>query len=172
MDKLHGRFYLFSLFLAVISGVFFLSAGAAQAQCQAQITKVAEGGEGVRFEFLVETMGGTGLAEFFGGQTVVVNLVNAGEQVTLTELSNPGWVLADHSCEATASGIEVTEIEDGVVFNCIQEIEGVVQAECTFVNVRATNVPTLSEWGMIAAAAGLAIVGVFFAVRRRRAFNS
>lgn len=32
-----------------------------------------------------------------------------------------------------------------------------------------TNVPTLSEWGMIAAAAGLAIVGVFFAVRRRKA---
>ena len=34
------------------------------------------------------------------------------------------------------------------------------------------NIPTLSEWGMIAAAAGLMMVGVFFAVRRRRAFNS
>lgn len=32
-----------------------------------------------------------------------------------------------------------------------------------------SNVPTLSEWGMIAAAAGLGLVGVFFAVRRRRA---
>jgi hypothetical protein len=31
------------------------------------------------------------------------------------------------------------------------------------------NIPTLSEWGMIAAAAGLMLVGVFFAVRRRRA---
>jgi hypothetical protein len=30
------------------------------------------------------------------------------------------------------------------------------------------NIPTLSEWGMIAAAAGLGLVGVFFAVRRKR----
>jgi hypothetical protein len=30
------------------------------------------------------------------------------------------------------------------------------------------NVPTLSEWGMIAAAVGLGLVGVFFAVRRSR----
>ncbi len=33
-------------------------------------------------------------------------------------------------------------------------------------------IPTLSEWGMIAAAAGLGLVGVFFAIRRKRAFNS
>jgi len=31
------------------------------------------------------------------------------------------------------------------------------------------NIPTLSEWGMIAAAAGLMLVGVFFAVKRLRA---
>jgi hypothetical protein len=30
-------------------------------------------------------------------------------------------------------------------------------------------IPTLSEWGMLAAAAGLMIVGVYFAVRKRRA---
>ncbi len=32
-----------------------------------------------------------------------------------------------------------------------------------------TTIPTLSEWGMIAAATGLMIVGVYFAVRRRKA---
>jgi len=31
------------------------------------------------------------------------------------------------------------------------------------------NIPTLSEWGMISAAVGLGLAGVFFAVRRRRA---
>ncbi len=31
-------------------------------------------------------------------------------------------------------------------------------------------IPTLSEWGMIAAAAGLGLVGLFFAVRRRKAY--
>lgn len=34
------------------------------------------------------------------------------------------------------------------------------------------NIPTLSEWGMIAAAAGLMLVGVFFAIKRRKVFNS
>jgi hypothetical protein len=33
----------------------------------------------------------------------------------------------------------------------------------------ARPIPTLSEWGMIAAAAGLGLVGVWFAIRRRRA---
>lgn len=32
-----------------------------------------------------------------------------------------------------------------------------------------TPIPTLSEWGMIAAAAGLGLAGIFFAVRRKRA---
>jgi len=32
-----------------------------------------------------------------------------------------------------------------------------------------TPIPTLSEWGMIAAAAGLILVGVFFVIRRKRA---
>jgi hypothetical protein len=32
----------------------------------------------------------------------------------------------------------------------------------------STTIPTLSEWGMIAAAVGLGLVGVFFAYRKRR----
>ncbi|MEW6146194.1 MAG: hypothetical protein AB1598_14370 [Thermodesulfobacteriota bacterium] len=41
---------------------------------------------------------------------------------------------------------------------------------CTIaLRMAPTNIPTLSEWGMLAAAAGLMLVGVFFAVRRRRA---
>jgi hypothetical protein len=31
-----------------------------------------------------------------------------------------------------------------------------------------SNIPTLSEWGMISAAAGLGLIGVLFAVRRRK----
>jgi hypothetical protein len=34
---------------------------------------------------------------------------------------------------------------------------------------RASNIPTLSEWGMISAVIGLGLIGVFFAVRRKRA---
>jgi len=34
---------------------------------------------------------------------------------------------------------------------------------------RVSSIPTLSEWGMMAAAAGFALVGAFYAVRRKRA---
>ncbi len=40
---------------------------------------------------------------------------------------------------------------------------------CTIaLRMEPTEIPTLSEWGMIAAATGLMIVGVYFAVRRRK----
>ncbi len=38
---------------------------------------------------------------------------------------------------------------------------------CNLNSTIARDIPALSEWGMIAAAAGLMLVGVFFAVRKR-----
>ncbi|MGH7851413.1 MAG: hypothetical protein ACREOP_14040 [Thermodesulfobacteriota bacterium] len=38
-----------------------------------------------------------------------------------------------------------------------------------FLALAPRNVPTLGEWGMIAAAAGLMMVGVYYAIRRKRA---
>ena len=63
--------------------------------------------------------------------------------------------------------VDVTFIRNGVSLDCL----GGTEITCTFTNVtgHVSNIPTLSEWGMIAAAAGLALVGVFFAVRRRKA---
>ena len=42
-------------------------------------------------------------------------------------------------------------------------------SELVFPQGRLSNVPALSEWGMISAAAGLGLVGVFFAARRKKA---
>jgi hypothetical protein len=44
-------------------------------------------------------------------------------------------------------------------------VQGVLRV---WFGVRNFNIPTLSEWGMISAAIGLGLVGVFFAVRRRK----
>jgi hypothetical protein len=41
-------------------------------------------------------------------------------------------------------------------------------SELDFPLSQLQNVPTLSEWGMISAAAGLVLVGMFFAARRKR----
>lgn len=50
---------------------------------------------------------------------------------------------------------------EGQLFSSIDEV--------TCVTENNESIPTLSEWGMISAALGLGMVGVFFAVRRRRA---
>jgi hypothetical protein len=62
----------------------------------------------------------------------------------------------------TAEPITEIRILDGDV----DTIQGVLNV--WFGSAAPRNIPTLSEWGMIAAAAGLMLVGVFFAVRRRR----
>ncbi len=168
MTKLFKPLFSIFLFVAAVTGVLFLTSGESRAQgtCKIAVTKIAEGGEGLIFDFQVEVGGNTAFAEFIGGQTSVGNF-GSGEPVTLTELPNSGWELADKSCE-TGTGVVVTEVEDGFTFDCLNPSE-FVQGECTFVNVRVSNIPTLSQWGMIAAAAGLGLVGVFFAVKRKRA---
>jgi hypothetical protein len=74
------------------------------------------------------------------------------------ELSVPGRVLDHINCDT--SSVLVTEFRHGG------------GGECDFVNVPLpirSAIPTLSEWGMLTAAAGLGSIGVFFAVRRRKA---
>lgn len=46
------------------------------------------------------------------------------------------------------------------------------QLDNIFASGARAQIPTLSEWGMISAAAGLGLVGVFFALKRRKAQTS
>ena len=59
----------------------------------------------------------------------------------------------------------ITEIS--ILDGGVDTIQGVLNV--WFGNAAPRNIPTLSEWGMIAAAAGLMMVGVFFAIRKRKA---
>ena len=162
-----------SLLLLAVSaaGALYLGTAEGRAQgnaCAIQVIKIAEGApEGQLFDFQVELEGNIGFAQFPVGITVPA-IFGQGAPVTITEIPTPGWTLADVICEI-GPGATVTEIEGGAIFQCLDP-EGGFKGGCTFVNVRtAAPIPTLSEWGMIAAAAGLTMVGVFFAVRRRRA---
>jgi len=102
----------------------------------------------------------------FPGETFDVE-IDPGDSVVVSENVPSGWRLTNVICGAVSQGFNIFVNGDNqLVANCIE----FGAAQCFFVNeVTGTNIPTLSEWGMIAAAAGLMIVGVFFAVRRRRA---
>lgn len=96
----------------------------------------------------------------------------------IVQVFGAGDVLLGSTTEAVTSmfdtflGIRSTELitrinietEEGGVFEGIDRIMfGIGQVPT------AASIPTLSEWGMIAAAAGLMLVGVFFVAKRRRA---
>lgn len=55
--------------------------------------------------------------------------------------------------------VTVSDFQGNATFEAITEVR---------YDQPVNNIPTLSEWGMIAAVVGLGVVGVWFAVRRRR----
>jgi hypothetical protein len=160
--------YLFglSLFLFVICG--FTGSASAQPPCAVEICKSAPGSGMQGFLIDFTDSGQTETVELFDGGDCITTLLNFNADVDITEQPTPGWTLDNVTCDPS-SGISITDISGGIVALCTTEAE--TSTTCTFNNVpgsSVTNVPTLSEWGMIAAAAGLVLVGVFFAVRRKK----
>ena len=135
----------------------------AQGGCGITIAKVAPGGDGTEFTFDL-TVDGSGPSPFIvrGGEE------NGGpfkSSVTATELPLSGWALADIECEGTgATSFNITD--NGFTATC----DGGGFVTCTFFNAPVLRpIPTLSEWGMISASAGLGLIGLFYALRRKRA---
>ncbi len=94
--------------------------------------------------------------------------VGAGGTVSFTELPQEGWTIEEIGC-FEGVGVDIEKTEDSVTFHCVEPSGQISGAGCVFVNrISADKIPTLSEWGTISAAAGLGLIGVFFAVRRKR----
>lgn len=154
----------FVMFAVPIVSLF--SAGDSHAQgCLITVEKVAPGAEGQEFQFNGVVEDGAVFAFF-----VTAGGTASGSASTLpaviTEVPVSGWRFGGIEC-LPGGGVQILEVlEDGWVEQCVNP-----QAEtfCTVTNVKDVNIPTLSQWGMIAAAAGLVMVGVFFAVKRLRA---
>lgn len=132
--------------------------------CGITITKVAQGaGDTEFFPFEVSVDGDVPI-----NFTLVNGQSDGGpfnSNVTVTELPLEGWTLRNIECEGD-SGISFRIGDDG--FRAVCNSDGSF-ATCTFFNERVvSNIPTLSEWGMIAAAAGLGLIGLFFALNRRK----
>ena len=163
-------FFLFALGILLVPS--FSDTASAQPACGVTICKSApqlppaESEEDLVFFPFVEIRGG--LRNEF---TVAANSrcsgagLEPGESNATIEEPLEGWQLVDIECDSVP-GVSTEIFQNGVTAHCLSE--GFIT--CTFVNVtKVSNIPTLSEWGMIAAAGGLMIVGVFFALRRKRA---
>lgn len=165
-------FYVFALsVLGLLLIPSFPDTASAQPPCNVEICKSApqlpepqSEDDLVFFEF-TEIRGGS-VTDF----TLAANSrctgasYDIGQNALIVEDPLEGWHLASVDCD-TSEGISTTFLEDGVLVQCLSP--GFIS--CNFTNLRqVSNIPTLSEWGMIAAAAGLALIGIFFAVRRRK----
>ena len=163
--SIFSRFiYSLPLFLFVLTGLIVLhpEIGRAQPGCEVSINKVGIPGDPTVFPFVTT---GTDVDQFGLENGEGLGLViKGGVTATIVEDLPEGWLLRNLECGT--ENVIATEIENGVQLSCSPNGGAAI---CYFFNTPRTNIPTLSEWGMIAAAAGLAIVGVFFAVRRRRA---
>ena len=149
--------------------LFFISTDSrAQQGCEITVEKVAPGAEGQEFEF-------NGVVE--GGDTFSFSIIAGGSATgvastapaVITEVPVTGWRFGGIECEP-GGGVEIVAVlGNGWVEQCVNPQN---ETFCVVTNISTENIPTLSEWGMIGAAAGLMIVGVWFAARRRKALVS
>ncbi len=165
LNQIRNMSYLLVI-IFIAAGFAAIHPGTSYAQigCEIGISKVATPDDGTEFHFV--TTGPASSPEFDLVSGDGKGLTSpAGSSVDVVEDLLSGWVL-DHVECVTEDAAVVTNIENGVRILCPPNGGG---AGCTFFNKRLGSVPTLSEWGMIAAATGLVLVGVFFALRGRKA---
>jgi len=136
--------------------------------CVISITKEANPLDNTPFEFDISGTGGmfsftlsqpqdkSGGFNFF---------IGVGLSVDVTEMVPEGWELVDIECTSDVK-IMIEPIENGRKFTCLVDFD---ETRCTFRNEGPPPaVPTLSQWGLIAMALVLGIVG-YLVIRRRKA---
>ncbi len=150
-------------------------AGAQEQPCTATIQKVADPADDTTFNFSIsgDIVGELNLSDP-GDPSTFVGL-GIDDTITITENVPPGWTLASIECiEGTNNCgmgefvpcLTATVVGNSVTFFC----EDNDSATCVFTNVRSSDpIPTLSEWGLIAMAGLMAVVGLFIVMRRRKA---
>ena len=140
--------------------------------CTITIEKVANPADNTPFTFIIS---GDETDEFTlmdPDEPTTVRVINAGETIIITEELPPGWLLDSIACGEGDDGCEggpclnitIDEATNSITAECIDDDARI----CIFTNdLRTTDVPTLSQWGLIAMAGVLGIVG-FMVMRRRK----
>ena len=165
MDRMLNS-YLAVLVTFFAMAAFFSTADTGRAQpsdCEITITVDAPGAGGAPFRFEGFDTGGPFEYTLFAGVTET-GFATFGPGYVV-EFPPAGWHFDRIECEP-GGGIEIISLSSGWFQDCFDPVSPTV---CTVYNVTSANIPTLSEWGMMAAAAGFALIGMFYAVRRRKA---
>jgi hypothetical protein len=154
-------------FLLIFSCVLlsFEISNAQERGCTIEATKSAPGAGSFEFVFEGLTPGGPIEFTLADGESTGGPLPE-GLSVTIFEAPQNGYRLAGLECES-GPGIVITNFNGGFSIECVDASDG--DATCVINNVPIVNpIPTLSEWGMLAAAAGLGLLGVAFALKKRK----
>lgn len=136
--------------------------------CSIGICKSAEGAGDTPFTFDGQRPGDNFEFQLVAESNCILLGLDPSIDLSVTERPTEGWELADIDC--SGDGLIVTPILRGIFVQCPAPGGS---GSCTFVNApegsSISAIPTLSEWGMFAAAAGLGLAGALYAVRKRRA---
>ena len=86
---------------------------------------------------------------------------------TVTEAPQHGYKFGGLECEPWGGYVITDVTENDWSAECVNPN---LETFCTITNIpESSAIPTLNEWGMIAAAVGLGLIGLFYGMRRKRA---
>jgi len=160
-------FVILTMLVGLGSLVLSTEQARAIAACQIVIEKIANPADNTEFVFTAPGSDNSNFTLKDPSEPITTTGIGVGKTTTVTEEVPPGWILDadEEECTGDTDKIFIFNDTNGLRFNCEGEN---VTVTCTFFNVkRPTNIPTLSEWGLIALAGILGIVG-FIVIRRRK----
>jgi exosortase sorting signal-containing protein len=168
--------FVFAIFTALaLVGILSLGQINAQAQldnnCIISITKASSPANDTEFTFFTTGIQEGTFSLSDPGNPLQVLGINIQQSITVTEDPLPGWALDSIECTegitscGDTSCLTATVDGNSVTFQCLDNDT----ASCTFTNrLLETNIPTLSEWGLISMAVVIGAAGLFMALRRRK----
>lgn len=157
------------LSMLVVSVSFLFSINNANAQsCAVEVIKNAVPADNTPFNFTAVVLGQPEPFTLMDPDNNTMGVAFGLNESSITENVPQGWSIESIECRPNQGDEALISFSINgptVTINCLDSFG---QGTCVFNNVIATrNVPTLSQWGLIAMASILGIVG-FIVVRRRK----